>query len=75
MHMTNVTVPLSESLVEFIDRQVEEFKADSRSGFIRRLIAEKLEEDTLAAHLAAVAEFRRGTTLKGDLRDYMKKRG
>ena len=68
--MTNVTVPLPESLLEFVDRQVGEHKADSRAGFIRRLIAEKLEHDLLEAHLDAVKEYREGKTLKGDLRDY-----
>ncbi len=68
--MTNVTVPLSESLLEFVDRQVEDHKADSRAGFIRRLIAERCEHDVLEAHLEAVKEFRQGKTMKGDLRDY-----
>ena len=72
--MTNVTVPLSESLLEFVDRQVDEHKADSRAGFIRRLIAEKLEADILEAHLEAVKEYREGKTLKGDLRDYIGRR-
>ena len=67
--MTNVTVPLSESLLAFIDQQVSEYRADSRAGFIRRLIAEKIENDILEAHVAALKEHRAGTTLKGDLRD------
>ena len=69
--MTNVTVPLSESLLEFVDRQVDEHKADSRAGFIRRLIAEKREHDTLEAHLEAMKEYKSGKTLKGNLRDYI----
>jgi len=72
--MTNVTVPLSESLLEFVDQQVEEHKADSRAGFIRRLIAEKQEYDLLEAHLEAVQEYRSGKTLKGDLRTYISKK-
>jgi len=72
--MTNVTVPLPEALLEFVDRQVDEHKADSRAGFIRRLIAEKLESEILEAHLEAVKEFRRGKTLKGNLRDYASRR-
>ena len=72
--MTNVTVPLSESLLEFVDRQVDEHKADSRAGFIRRLIAEKRENDLLEAHLEAVKEYRQGKTIKGNLRDYVTKK-
>jgi Arc/MetJ-type ribon-helix-helix transcriptional regulator len=72
--MTNVTVPLPESLLEFVDRQVDEHKADSRAGFIRRLIAEKRENNILEAHLEAVKEYREGKTLKGNLKDYTKKR-
>jgi len=72
--MTNVTVPLSESLLEFVDRQVDEHKADSRAGFIRRLIAEKREHDILEAHLEAMGEYRRGKTLKGNLRRYVSKK-
>ena len=72
--MTNITVPLSEALLEFVDRQVDEHKADSRAGFIRRLIAEKREHDILEAHLEAVKEYRAGKTLKGNLRDYMSKK-
>lgn len=68
--MTNVTVPLPESLLEFVDRQVEEHKADSRAGFIRRLIAEKRENDLLEAHLEAMNEYRQDKTLKGNLRNY-----
>lgn len=67
--MTNVTVPLPESLLAFVDQQVSEYRADSRAGFIRRLIAEKIETDLLEAHLAAVREHKAGTTLKGSLRD------
>lgn len=72
--MTNVTVPLTESLLEFVDRQVEGHHADSRAGFIRRLIAERLENDLLEAHLDAVKEYRSGKTLKGNLQDYARKR-
>lgn len=72
--MTNVTVPLSESLLEFVDRQVEEHRADSRAGFIRRLIAEKREAELLEAHLAAVREYRERKTLKGNLKDYSRRR-
>lgn len=71
--MTNVTVPLTESLLEFVDRQVDEHKADSRAGFIRRLIAAELESEILEAHIEAVEAYRRGKTLKGNLRDYRKK--
>lgn len=69
--MTNVTVPLSESLLEFVDRQVDEHKADSRAGFIRRLIAEKRESDILQAHLEAMSEYKQKKTLKGNLRNYL----
>ena len=72
--MTNVTVPLSESLLEFVDRQVDEHKADSRAGFIRRLIAEKLENDILEAHLEAQDEYQKGTLYVGSLRKFMKKK-
>ena len=72
--MTNVTVPLSESLLEFVDRQVDEHKADSRAGFIRRLIAEKLENDILEAHFEAVEEYRKGTLYTGSLRKFMRKK-
>ena len=71
--MTNVTVPLSESLLEFVDQQVDEYKADSRAGFIRRLIAEKLEDAILNAHLDALQAHKQGKTLKGNLRDFRKK--
>lgn len=72
--MTNVTVPLSDSLLEFVDRQVDEHKADSRAGFIRRLIALQIENEILEAHIEAVEEYRKGKTLKGDLRDYITKK-
>ena len=71
--MTNVTVPLSESLLEFVDRQVDDHKADSRAGFIRRLIAERIENEILEAHIEAVEAYRQGKTLRGNLRDYRKK--
>jgi metal-responsive CopG/Arc/MetJ family transcriptional regulator len=71
--MTNVTVPLPESLLEFVDRQVDAHKADSRAGFIRRLIASELENDIYEAHLEAVDAYKKGKTLKGNLRDYRKK--
>jgi metal-responsive CopG/Arc/MetJ family transcriptional regulator len=71
--MTNVTVPLSEGLLEFVDRQVDEHKADSRAGFIRRLIASQLENEIFEAHVEAVEVYRQGKTLKGNLRDYRKK--
>jgi Arc/MetJ-type ribon-helix-helix transcriptional regulator len=72
--MTNVTVPLSDSLLEFVDRQVDEHKADSRAGFIRRLIAEKRENDILEAHLEAVDEYRKGKLYTGSLRKFMRKK-
>ena len=71
--MTNVTVPLSESLLQFVDRHVDEHKADSRAGFIRRLIAAELENEILEAHIEAVEAYRKGKTLTGNLRDYRKK--
>lgn len=71
--MTNVTVPLSESLLEFVDQQVDDHKADSRAGFIRRLIASELENEILEAHIEAIEAYRQGKTLKGKLRDYRKK--
>jgi len=72
--MTNVTVPLSDSLLEFVDAQVDAHKADSRAGFIRRLIADKREHDVLEAHIEALQEHRSHKTLKGPLRDYIVKK-
>ena len=72
--MTNVTVPLPESLLEFVDRQVNEHKADSRAGFIRRLIAERIENEILEAHIEAVKEYRSGKLYTGSLRKFKRKR-
>ncbi len=71
--MTHVTVPLTESLLAYIDEHIDSHRADSRAGFIRRLIAAERERELLQAHLEALDEYKKRKTLRGDLRRFRRR--
>jgi metal-responsive CopG/Arc/MetJ family transcriptional regulator len=70
--MRNVTIPLPDTLISYLDAQVDAHEADSRAGLIRRIIARHRETEILAAWREALEEHERGTTFHGNLRTLVK---
>jgi Arc/MetJ-type ribon-helix-helix transcriptional regulator len=66
--MTNITIPLPDDLLAFLDDMVVTNQAESRAGLVRRVLADWRETAILSAVRDAKEEFDRGEYLEGDLR-------
>lgn len=67
--MSTISVPLSKEHQEKLDHLVREGIASTRAGVMRKAL-ERLAED---AAVAAVLQASREPTLKGDLKELLKK--
>ncbi len=67
--MTTLSVPLTPELEKFVNRQVKEGNAANKADVIRKALKFFREQQAVAAVLSAERE----PTLKGDLRDLMKR--
>lgn len=67
--MTTLSVPISGELEEFINRMVKEGKGANKADVVRRAIREYEENEAIKRVLDAQRE----PTLRGDLRELMKK--
>lgn len=71
--MTNITIPLPDDLITFLDDMVATHQAETRAGLVRRVLAEWRDEAILSAVRDAKDEYSRGKYLEGDLRSLVKK--
>lgn len=70
--MNTITVPLSNSLDEFIEEQVRLGNAGSKAELVRRAIQRFKEEEFIQSVLKAKQEIRDGKGLKGELDELVK---
>ena len=67
--MTTLSVPISGDLEKFIERMVKDGKGSNKADVVRRALREYEDNEVLETILKAQKE----PTLRGDLRDLMKK--
>ena len=71
--MTTITVPINDELNEFIHRMIEENKAETKAGVVRRALLKLQEEEVFNELMLAQYEARDGKIFKGDLDQLIKK--
>ncbi len=67
--MTTISVPITGDLEKFIERMIKDGKGSSKADVVRRALREYEENEAVEAVLQAQRE----PTLRGDLRELMKK--
>ncbi|HEY4474731.1 MAG TPA: hypothetical protein VJC06_02310 [Candidatus Paceibacterota bacterium] len=67
--MTTLSIPVSGDLEKFIERMVKEGKGANKADVVRRALREYQEDEVLKTILQAENE----PSIRGDLRDLMKK--
>jgi Arc/MetJ-type ribon-helix-helix transcriptional regulator len=67
--MTTLSIPVSGDLEKFIERMVRDGKASNKADVVRRALREYEENEIVKVILQAQSE----PTLRGDLRELMKK--
>lgn len=67
--MTTLSIPINGELAEFIDRMVKAGKGSNKADVVRRALREYEENEAVRMILQAQQE----PTLRGDLRELMKK--
>jgi Arc/MetJ-type ribon-helix-helix transcriptional regulator len=67
--MTTLSIPISGDLEKFIDRMVKSGKGANKADVVRRALKEYEENEAVRIILQAQSE----PTLRGDLRELMKK--
>jgi Arc/MetJ-type ribon-helix-helix transcriptional regulator len=70
--MTTITVPLSESLNEFLETQVKIGNASSKADLVRTAIKRYKEEEFIKMIQLSRQEIKDGKGLTGDLDDLSK---
>ena len=70
--MTTVTIPLSESLNNYVNEQVRLGNASSKADLVRRAIAKYREMEFVKTILEAEQEIKDGKALSGDLDELAK---
>ncbi|MCX6716699.1 MAG: hypothetical protein NTV72_02145 [Candidatus Taylorbacteria bacterium] len=71
--MTTISVPLSPSMIEFIEEQIKLGNDENKVGVIRRALKLLAEEKAVQDILKSERELKEGKILRGDLRELMKK--
>ncbi|MEK7665306.1 MAG: hypothetical protein AAB337_00290 [Patescibacteria group bacterium] len=71
--MSTLSVPLTPSLEETIDRLVSSGFAETKAEVVRKAIARLAEEEAVNAVLRSEQEAREGKIFRGDLRTLLKK--
>ncbi|OGI47097.1 hypothetical protein A2121_02655 [Candidatus Nomurabacteria bacterium GWB1_40_6] len=67
--MTTLSIPVSGDLEKFIERMIEDGKGSNKADVVRRALRQYEENEIVKTILKAQSE----PTLRGDLRDLMKK--
>ncbi|OIO29199.1 hypothetical protein COX93_00110 [Candidatus Nomurabacteria bacterium CG_4_10_14_0_2_um_filter_30_12] len=67
--MTTLSIPISGDLEKFIERMVQDGKGANKADVVRRALREYEENEVIESILKAQGE----PTLRGDLRELMKK--
>lgn len=70
--MTTITVPLNDSLNDFINEQVKLGKVANKADFVRRAILQYKEDQLVDEIMKASQEVKRGKYFKGDLKKILK---
>ncbi|MFA6158103.1 MAG: hypothetical protein WC763_00540 [Candidatus Paceibacterota bacterium] len=65
--MTTITIPINDSLNDFVNEQVRIGNASSKADLVRRAIQKMKEDEFVQMVLAAKREIKDGKILKGDL--------
>ncbi len=67
--MTTLSIPISGDLEKFIERMIQEGKGANKADVVRRAIRQMSDDEAVRTILQAQSE----PTLRGDLRELMKK--
>ena len=67
--MTTLSIPVSGELEKFIEKMIKEGRGANKADVVRRALCEYRENEALKTILQAESE----PTLRGDLRELMKK--
>ncbi len=70
--MSTLSVPLTPTLENFINSQVENGRAANKADVVRRALIRMSEDEAVEAVLAASREVIEGKILRGDLRKLAK---
>jgi Arc/MetJ-type ribon-helix-helix transcriptional regulator len=70
--MTTITIPINETLNDFIEEQVRTGNASSKADLVRRAIQRLKEDEFVRTVLNARKEIREGKALSGDLDELSK---
>jgi Arc/MetJ-type ribon-helix-helix transcriptional regulator len=71
--MPTVTIPLESELFEFIEEEIREGNADTKTQVIRQAIRRLREERAFTRLREAESDIREGRLLQGDLREILAK--
>ena len=71
--MTTLSVPVSQDLLDFINRMVESGEAETKAGVVRRALRKYAEDEMFKQILVSQKEIKEGKILRGDLREILKK--
>ncbi len=71
--MTNISIPLSAKLLEAVEKRVHDGYEESKSSLVRKAIEKYLEDKFVEEILLARREVKEGKTLKGDLKELLKR--
>jgi len=71
--MTNISVPLSNNLIDAVDAMVRNGVASTKAAVIRKAIENMVEDRFIADIMEAKADVKSGRVYKGDLKALLKK--
>lgn len=71
--MTNITIPLPDDIVSFLDTMVATHQSETRAGLVRRVLSEWRDDSILNAVSEARLEYTQGKYFEGDIRTLVKK--
>ena len=70
--MTTLSVPVSQDLLDFINRMVESGEAETKAGVVRRALRKYAEEEVISAVMQSRRDIKEGKVFSGDLMDLVK---
>ncbi len=73
--MSTLSVPLNQTLEEFIDSFIKRGKASNKAEVVRQALHLLAEDEAIGDILKAQQEIRAGKAIRGDIRDIARQLG
>lgn len=70
--MTTLSVPVSQELLDFINRMVESGEAETKAEVVRRALRKYAEDEVVSAVMQSRKDIKEGKVFSGDLMDLVK---